>query len=106
MTFDKRQEFEDYIKPQLVGLKRLCIKHDLPFFFAVCVENNKDESVYESEMFSGLAKGLNLTDDYFPNLAKVMCGFETKMPYVPIDFQESEIDDSFLDELEASEDIV
>lgn len=102
MTFDKRQEFEDYIKPQLVGLKRLCLKYDLPFFYAVCVENDEEKSLYENEMYSGLAKGIDLTADYFPNLAKVMRGFDTKLPSEPLLFDADDgFNNDFFSELES-----
>lgn len=101
MTYDKRKEFEEYIKPHLTGLKRLCLKYDLPFFFTTCVENTDKESVYESEMYSGLAKGLDLTNDYFPNLAKVMKGFDTKFPKEIPSFEPDEMDVDFISELES-----
>jgi len=101
MTYDKRKEFEEYIKPHLVGLKRLCLKYDLPFFFTACVENTDETSVYESEMYSGLAKGMELTDDYFPNLAKVMIGFDTKFPSNIPNLDPEELNTDFIEELES-----
>ena len=47
MTFDRTEEYEKYIAPQLVGLKKLCVKYHVPFFFAVCIANNDKESVYK-----------------------------------------------------------
>jgi len=90
MMYDKREEYESEIKPQLDKLKRLCIKHQLPFFFAACVANNEKESVYEKDIYSGLAKGLDLKQDYFPDFVKITLGFETVFPVTKIEIDPNE----------------
>lgn len=91
MTFDRTEEYEKYIEPQLVGLKKLCVKYHVPFFFAVCIANNDKESVYKKDMYSGLAKGLDLTDDYFPDLAKITLGFTAQPPVETMSFSPEEL---------------
>lgn len=101
MLYDKKKEFDEFIKPKLTEIKKLCMIHDVPFFFTVCVKNDENDSLYMSDMYSGLAKGLNLTKDYFPNLAKVMVGFDTAMPHEKMIFEPDELNTDFIAELES-----
>lgn len=104
MNYDKTKEYEEYVKPQLVGLKKLCIKHHLPFFFATCVKNDDKESIYEKEMYSGLARGLDLTEDFFPDFVKVTLGFKTTMPRETLCFVPEDINTEFVKRLEQDDD--
>ena len=54
MLYDKKTEFENEIRPQMIKLKKLCIKHDIPFFFSACVKNAEDDSFYVNDILSGL----------------------------------------------------
>lgn len=81
MVYDKKQEYEEEIAPIVTELKRACIKHHLPFFFTTCVANDECNSEYVKEIYSSLTSGVELSEDYFVNLIKVMCGFETRMPF-------------------------
>lgn len=101
MNYNKKREYDEFIKPELIKLKKLCMTYDIPFFFTVCVKNDENDSVYINDMYSGLAKGMNLTKDYFPNLAKVMVGFETRMPQEKILFEPEELNTDFISELES-----
>ena len=80
MIYDKTTEYEECIAPQVLKLKKLCIKHNIPLFFATCVKNSETDSTYVKDIYSGLAKGLDLKTDYFPDFVKVTLGFETKFP--------------------------
>lgn len=86
MTFDKKDDYKESVKPVVDQLKKLCIQKNIPFFFCACVKNTEDNSEYEKELFSGLANGLNLNKDFFPDFIKVTAGFKTKMPIEETEF--------------------
>ena len=92
MLYNKKTEYESEIKPQLIKLKKLCIKHNIPFFFSACVENTENTSNYENEILSALSKGLDLNKDFFPGFVKVTLGFETIYPQDKLEINPGDID--------------
>lgn len=50
LIFDKEELFEQEIQPVLDHLKSLLLHYDLPFFFAVAVKSEENETkyIYES----------------------------------------------------------
>ena len=75
--YNKRDYYNEVIKPAIEEIKENCVIHGLPMFFAACVANNEEESSYETEIVSPFTHGIELKEDHFPQHLMVTLGFKT-----------------------------
>lgn len=85
VNFDRTAGYEQ-LKKHLAAIKKICIKEDIPYFFAACVKNDDTHSEYKKEMYSGLSSGKELTEDWFPEFVKVTLGMKVDIQRPQIEF--------------------
>lgn len=79
-VYDKKKIYQNEIAPHVVQAMRLCVKHNIPFFFQCAVANTEKETTYAGDFWLTGAGQINLADDRFERHLAVMNGFDTYWP--------------------------
>ena len=108
--YDKRTEYDKFIRDKVEELRMLCYERDIPMFFTAAVKNSQTdtvyETVYESAMVNDDVRGLLLCKDHISDMVKVLNDFYVVKATKPVDaddfladsileFQESEYTKGF-----------
>ena len=76
-VFNKKDFFENEIRPKLNELSFLCGIHKVPFFYTACVANTKENgSEYVSDVVGPVGKEIGLYDDRISKHIAVAAGFD------------------------------
>ena len=75
--FNKKKEYEKNVKGKVEDIVRLCNNLDIPCFLTFCVQNNEEESIYQTEYLSPGQKQQQLKKDRFADYVNIMNGFIT-----------------------------
>lgn len=78
--FNKEAFYNEEIEKKIIELKQLCNRENLPFFVAVCVKNDKNETEYKKDMLTAQICEVELKDDIIPKLVNVTLGFDIIQP--------------------------
>lgn len=73
--YNKRKDYDKYIREKAEELKDLCYEYDIPMFFTAAVKNSEKGTEYESAMVTENVKGLTLKNDHIADMAKVLNDF-------------------------------
>lgn len=77
--FDKTEEFEKNIRPELDKLVTLCSKYNVPFYATFCVKNNEEKSEYVSDAMCTGSKDIVLKEDRIKKSLLLSQGFNVTM---------------------------
>jgi hypothetical protein len=75
-VYDKEELFKKDVKPLLDELMRVCAVNKIPAFFTCAVKSLPDQTVYSSDMFSGVTNNVTLKNDNIVKMANVLNGFD------------------------------
>lgn len=75
--FDASEIYEKEILDLITKLRIVCNRNKVPMFVSVCIQNNKNESVYKNEMVGAASSGITLKDDKLVKYVNVLNGFDT-----------------------------
>ena len=97
ITFDKTNEFKAEIEPKLKEIKKICVKHNIPFITVFATANTDDATQYTTRgLFPGV-QGIKLKDDKLKDVFGIMSGYTEPDR---VDFTEDDDDDDeFPDEV-------
>lgn len=92
-VFDKTKVYDTQIRELAEQLRNKCTTMGIPFFFAACVKNTEEGSVYEQEAYPCGSGGIRLTDDRITPHLNVALGFRTipKNQKLEIIFEQDEL---------------
>lgn len=80
IEYDKKEIFENILKPLVDQIDELCGIHQIPYFVTIAVENAADHTLYESRARTAAPMGITLTNDLLTNHVKVSAGFDVVLP--------------------------
>ena len=78
--YDKRELFDQEVKPLLSKIESVCKSSGIPFFFSAATESSDTGTTYENYACSALPMGIFLLNDHFVEHIKVSAGFKTTIP--------------------------
>ena len=78
--FDKSEVYEQKILPKLEELADLCMVNRLPFFFACCVGNDKNGTMYRYDGNSPELLSLTINHNFFDKMLLIIHGFDVVPP--------------------------
>lgn len=79
-TYNKRDIYEQEIRPLLDKVKNICIINQLPFASMCAVESEDDATAFENVFIGTGFLNLNLADDRFVNFLMLLRGAKTVFP--------------------------
>lgn len=75
--FDKKQYFDDTIRPLRDEFMKACALADIPTFVTSAIANDDGEgTTYQSDMVSAITRNIVLADDKIVKMANVLNGFD------------------------------
>ena len=83
-NFNKKNTYDEKVKPILNELAKVCDEEEIPFFFTAAVENNDNDTVYKSEVRISEIYGYSLTVDQIAKHTNVTKGFMTVPKEQPV----------------------
>ena len=83
--FHKTKTYNSNIQKKILELKMLCKKEGIPFFFAACIENDRNDSQYELEMLSAEICETKLSKDWISKFVDITLGFDAVPPSAPVE---------------------
>ena len=78
--FDKQDVFNSQIKPLLEKIAVICNDNQMPMFYTVVTQDNKEGTKYESKLLDSDFVGAKIKDDKFPDFLNLINGFSTYLP--------------------------
>lgn len=90
--FDKKEIFEKNCRELLDKLVLECSLNKIPFFFTACVQNDRENSVYERGMVGPGSRAIHLADDQISKHLAVIRGFDVIPRREEIEINMDEID--------------
>lgn len=85
--FDNSDIFQCEIEKRMEELKILCNKYRIPMFISMCIKNDKNGSVYKSDMVGTVSNEIYLKDDKIPHYVNVLNGFDTVPPQTDFEIE-------------------
>ena len=75
--FDKTEEYNKILSGLMHNVIKYCSANGIPVFISACIKNDKDGSLYKSDMVSAASADIKLKDDKLVKFVNVLNGFDT-----------------------------
>ena len=75
--FDKTEEYNKILSGLMHNVIKYCSANGIPVFISACIKNDKDGSLYKSDMVSAASADIKLIDDKLVKFVNVLNGFDT-----------------------------
>ena len=74
MTYDKKEAYDNDLRPLIKQILLICDREKIPVFMSFAVKNDDEGTEYEAELLSAPSQGHRLTDDLLTQYAMVQNG--------------------------------
>jgi hypothetical protein len=74
--YSKQEVYTKEVAPLLKKLDEICGLNKIPYFFTAAVENDDEQTTYDSHVRTAIPCGLELTDDKIITHLKVCAGIK------------------------------
>lgn len=81
--FDKKKEYNSYIKPIVEKLIRECNARKIPVIVSVAVKDDGKKTEYERDVITAAGCEIRLSQDRFPKILNMLAG-------IPCEYMEDE----------------